>query len=364
MSLPQYEVFNIDPSTREVEHIAGDIEMNKSAENKSVRLTLASELDPNLIRDEISELYPTNEVSLSAFSDDLPISTKTSDNDGVDISKKVELHTKPNVKIRAARPSDIDELARIDVDSFWNVYKEYGKTREEMREEMRQKIAGRLEKIGYDWVQVLEDKSNNSLTGFMMCCPTSKRPEDFISWEQTTDNGTLETTYDPNGDYIYVVSLTMAQGTLHTESQNMLYANLIGKFISEGYRKAFFESRLPRLRGWMTEQCLSEGKSIDDLSDAEKEEYANQYLHLTKITKSGKKVALDPLIRTFSTVGCKFLDVVPNAYQDEPSMNFGVVSIFENPLPPLVSKIKPLRKVIGNSLRVASRSYKLMKRVF
>lgn len=281
------------------------------------------------------------------------------------VSKNSEIESiKPNVRVRKARPDDLDDLAEIDVDSFWDVYKEYGKTRSEMVAEMKEKFSLRLTKVGYDWVQVLEDKEGGDLIGFMMCCPTSKRPEDFVSWEDTTDNGTLETTFDPEGENLYVVSLTMAKGTLHTELQNMLYANLMGKFISEGFSRAFFEARLPGLRAWMTEYCEQVGCEIDDLDDSRMDELANEYLHLTKTNSKGKEVPLDPLIRTFSTVGCEFVKVVPNAYEDAPSMNYGVVSVFESPLPKLISSIAPIRKMIGTSLRLASHSYELMKRLF
>lgn len=294
-----------------------------------------------------------------------PLSTESDSPAGQIKSSEKRVSGADKVKVRTSRPDDLDALAEVDVDSFWQVYKNYGKSRADMIAEMKEKFRNRLELIGYDWLQILEcgDKEKEMI-GFMMCCPTSKQPEDFISWEDTTDNGTLATTYDPNGHNVYVVSLTMAQGTLHTEAQNMLYGNLMGKFISGGFDRAFFESRLPGLRAWVGQAAAASGRKVEDISSEELDGMAEHYLHLTKKDKHGKDVAYDPLIRTFSTVGCEFVKVVPNAYQDEPSMNYGVVSVFNNPLPKWSRKAPLIASGVGSMLRAASRSYKLMKKVF
>ena len=261
---------------------------------------------------------------------------------------------------RGATIDDVERLVDVDMQAFEGVYKSYGMTREELRADLINKFTHRLELVGGDWLQVFE--KDGVIAGFMNCCPTSKTPEDFESWEKTTDNGTLETTYDPKGENIYIVSLSMLPG-VGEAARNMLFGHQIGKMIEGGYKRAFFESRLPGLSAWAQRKCEADGRSFDDLTTEDKAVLAEEYFHATKEVK-GKQVPVDRLIRIYSQAGCNFTRVVPDAYEDPQSMNFGAVGIYENPLPKALRQNVLVRKGVGKVVQKLSRSHKLMGKVF
>lgn len=268
--------------------------------------------------------------------------------------------TKP--LLRSFEPKDLEDIVELDIKSFKDVYDGYGKSEEELKEELTETFKKRIELIGQEWTQVLEDRNTGKILGFLMSCPTSKKPEDFTSWEDTTDDGSLASTYDENGKDLYVISLTTTQNSLG-RYDDMLYAGLMKKGVEEGYRRAFFETRLPGLRNWLQRECEKQGKSLEDLTDEEKYMFAEKYMHLKK-QRDGKEVPYDPLLRSFSKMGCDFVKLVPNAYQDEPSLNFGVLTVVENPLPEKIQNIKPIKKMIGKAASYALRSEKLSKVLF
>jgi hypothetical protein len=253
--------------------------------------------------------------------------------------------------VRESTLADIERMVDKDMYDFRDVYATYSQSQEELRADLIKKFTGRFNKVGGDWIPVHEGPGP---FGFMVCCPTSKTPAQFKSWEQTTDNGTLENTYDPNGDNIYIVSLTM-EGC-GQEARNRVFLNQIGKMVQGGYKLAFCESRLPGLRGWMQDQCTEHNLDFDGLSKEQQFAFAERYFRATKTNSKGQEVPLDPMIRLYSRVGWTFDRVVPDAYVDEPSMNFGVVGVFKNPMPKLLRDNRLAKKVVGGGLRWLSRA--------
>ncbi|MCA9343204.1 hypothetical protein KC950_04305, partial [Candidatus Saccharibacteria bacterium] len=225
------------------------------------------------------------------------------------------------VKTRPATPEDIDELVDVDIEAFSSVYQDYDISLDEWRSGLIQKFHGRLSKVSGEWMRVFEKEGK--IAGFITSCPTSKTPEDFVNWEDTTDNGTLDSTFDQDGENVYVVSLSMLAEGSSIKGQNMLFGDQIGKFISEQYKRAFFESRMPGFRRWLMSECRTEGLNFDALSSEEKDSYAEKYFNLTTEI-DGKQVPKDRLLRMYDSVGCKLIKVVPDAYQDKPSLNYGV----------------------------------------
>jgi hypothetical protein len=271
-----------------------------------------------------------------------------------------ETAAKHEFKSRGATEADIERLVDVDMHAFESVYRNYGMSKEELRADLIEKFRGRLEMVGGDWMRVVE--KDGIIAGFMTCCPTSKSPEDFESWEKTTDNGTLKTTYDPDGKNVYVVSLSMLPG-VGEGARNMLFADQIGKIIEGGHERAFFESRLPGLGAWARRECREQGTEFDALSKAEQKELAERYFATTKTVK-GKEVPIDRLIRIYTGAGCKFTRVVADAYDDAPSMNFGAVGVFENPLPKAVRNNRLVGKIVGKSVQMLAKSHWLMQKVF
>lgn len=267
----------------------------------------------------------------------------------------------PKFTHREATARDIERIVDVDMRAFDSVYKDYDQDQDELKSELIGKFAGRLEKTGGKWLPVLIREGE--IVGFMSSCPTNKTPEDFTSWEDTTDQGTLETTYDPNGKNVYVVSLSMIPEGSRDEGQNMLFAQQISSFLKGGYERAFFESRLPGLRVWVQAECRRNGINVNELDAEQKQAYAEQYLNL-KTTVNGKEVRKDRLNRIYDATGCTTGKVVADAYKDYPSMDFGVVRIFENPLPKSLQKNVIARNVAGMAVSAISRSPWLMKKVF
>lgn len=263
--------------------------------------------------------------------------------------------------IRQAVEADIDALVEVDVKAFERVYSKYQMRDEELREDLHKQFSIRFQRLGGRWISLIEIDGHP--VGFMMCCPTSKRPEDFESWEDATDNGTLTTTYDPAGEYLYVVSLSVVPAASRAQGQDMLIMSAIGQLIETRKRSAFFESRLPGLKTWTKLESRREGRQFEKLTQSEKGNYASEYFHSTLVV-SGKEVPRDPLLRLFAGVGCRFIKLVPDAYRDEPSMNFGAIGIFDNPLPAVFRTNVMFSAIAGKAVQLAARSKRLANALF
>jgi hypothetical protein len=329
----------------------------------------AQVIDLEVTRELIAAAYAETESAevlslpvVEAFDNALATSQLQSKSFIDKLSEKVEaLISMRRYKPRAATLEDIATVVDVDMKAFSSVYANYDKNHQELRDELIEKFTSRILRHGGDWMQVIE--KDGEICGFVNCCPTDKGPEDFESWEKTTDDGTLESAYNPNGKNVYVVSLSMLPGAASDQAQNMLYANQLGKVIEEGYDKVFFESRLPGLRTWVRGQCRKNDVNFSSLSEEDKQHYAEQYFKLTKMV-DGKEVPVDRLIRMYVKAGNKFTRLVPNAYNDAPSMNFGAVGEYDNPLPKSIRKNWLVRKTVGKTVRLLSNSQWLMKKVF
>jgi len=365
----------IEFGTQHQEELADVLPMNPGILRASVQVEalqdLAEVVDLDVARSAVQEAYDIRPLSapLGNVVSLLPTGT-TNEQHFAPTASKPQLVTEGFVathesterheySARGATMADIERLVDVDMQAFEGVYKDYGE-KEQLRQELVKKFTHRLELVGSDWLRVFE--KDGEIHGFMNCCPTSKTPEEFESWEKTTDNGTLETTYDPNGKNIYIVSLSMLPG-VGEGARNMLFADQIGRMIEGGYERAFFESRLPGLAAWTQRQCKETGQVFEDLTTEEKAGYAEQYFKATKEVK-GKQVPLDRLIRIYSQAGCNFTRVVPDAYEDAPSMNFGAVGIYENPVPKSVRNNWLIRKGLGKTVQALARSHKLMSKAF
>jgi hypothetical protein len=220
--------------------------------------------------------------------------------------------------------------------------------------------------VGGKWMPVVTQKNEageDEVVGFMHCSPTSKDPTTFVSWEETTSNGTLENLYDPDGKNVYIVTLSMDPKVKGQRGQNSLFMQQIGTFIKEGMDTAFFESRMPGLRDWVEHRCQIEERAIEALNETEKLALAQEYFGLTR-ERRGKQVPLDPLLKVYAGAGCKLQQLVPNAYKDGPSMDFGVLCTFDNPLKGWARKSPIVRNAIGGAMKLAAKSSWLTRKLF
>jgi hypothetical protein len=273
----------------------------------------------------------------------------------------------PKFGIRQSTREDIDAMVEIDMSAFSKVYAGYETTEDEQREHLREMFNGRFDMIGGKWMPVVTQRNEageDEVVGFMHCCPTSKDPTGFVSWEETTNNGKLDTLYDPEGNNVYVVSLSMDPKVKGQRGQNSLFMQQIGTFIGEGMDTAFFESRMPGFRGWVERRCAKDGSDIETLEDTEKVTLAEEYFSSTRVNRNGKEVPLDSLLKVYAGAGCNLLQVLPDAYKDEPSMNFGVLCTFENPLPDWARKSRLLSGAVGGVMKLAAKSSWITRKAF
>lgn len=280
---------------------------------------------------------------------------------------RVERKTaEPKFGIRQSTREDIDAMVEIDMQAFSKVYAGYEATEDEQREHLREMFTGRFDMIGGKWMPVVTQRNEageDEVVGFMHCCPTSKEPTSFVSWEETTNDGKLDTLYDPEGKNVYVVSLSMDPKVKGQRGQNSLFMQQIGTFIGEGMDTAFFESRMPGFRGWVERRCGREGRDIETLGEDEKNTLAEEYFSATR-TRKGKEVPLDPLLKVYAGAGCNLQQVLPNAYKDEPSMDYGVLCTFENPLPAWARKSNIISGAIGGVMKLAAKSSWITRKAF
>ena len=281
------------------------------------------------------------------------------------LTKKEAIRRDLGLHLRGARPEDIDQLVTVDLKTFDSVYTDWKTdegekmSEEELRTRLSAMFKDRLEMLGGQWIRVLE--KDERIMGCIVACPTSKAPDEFKSWEDTTDNGSLETTYDPEGKYLYVVSLSAMPEVSDDNGKFMLMANMIGRIIGGDYH-AYFESRVPGIKRWMLGRCRQDKVQFGKLSIEQMNEYAQQYLTATVEIK-GKEVPADPLLRDYASVGCSFLKIVPDAYKDKRSLNYGVVCQYDNPLPSIARRIPVARRAVGGAIGLVSHSSYLTQKV-
>jgi len=265
------------------------------------------------------------------------------------------------ITTRSAEMHDVPTMVDIDMRAFASVYGGYDKSEDELRDELTQKFTNRMELVGGHYIKIAE--RDGEMVGFIACCPTSENPENFRSWEDSTDNGTLNGTYDPNGKNLYIVSLSMLSKGSAELAQNMLFGSMLSELVNGDFDLAYFESRVPGLRRWMRAEARRSGLEFKCLSEDQKDAYALQYFNLKK-EKNGKMVPKDKLLEIYDSAGCRFVDIYKDAYQDELSMNYGVLAIFDNPMPERARKIPVVRKMASLAIRQAAKSNYLMEKYF
>lgn len=265
------------------------------------------------------------------------------------------------ISTRDAVRADLDTLVDIDIRSFSSVYKGYEQSERELRAELTCKFNNRFDLVGGKWIKVAEREGQ--LVGFIMACPTSKDPQYFTSWEDSTDNGTLNSTHDPQGKNLYVISLSMLKSGSVDLGQNMLFGKVFSEMLKDGIKQAYFASRVPGLKDWVLKQCGITGMAFDTLAKEELDSLAKEYFSLKK-EKNGKMVPKDRLLEIYDSAGCEFVDIYADGYKDEPSLNYSVLGVFKNPLSERLRKSRFVRYVAAFLIRQASKSNYLMAKFF
>jgi hypothetical protein len=260
--------------------------------------------------------------------------------------RNAEKVAKPKVSVRVATSADIDRLADIDLLLFDKAYGDTKPEKKEVVEMLTQRLANNP-----GWMFVSE--VNGVVEGCVTAFRTNVPIEDFTSWENSTANGTLEGKVDPKGKYAYVANMTIKHEAVELGAEDMLLAYTFANGIRDGVEYGYFVSRMPYFKRWLDSQQ-------DGHTDGNIQGLAEQYLELRR-EEDGKRY--DPQLRMYENYGFKLGRMVPDAFEDDASLGFGVV--FKAAVPPneTLKRIKPLRSIIAYTLRQAAKHPKLLAKV-
>lgn len=239
---------------------------------------------------------------------------------------------KPKIVIREAVDSDIDGIVTMDLSVFGDIL-------EQQTTDPHTMFRNRLRNC-HGWFWVLE--IDGAIEGFLSAQPMQLDPETFISWADTTTDGTFEGTYDNSSTSLYVAALSATPGASKIDATDLLLAHGMSKAIREGKKRAYFISRMPGYH------------KLADVMTAE--EY-----YQSRIERKGKKVAMDWQLRMYESFGAKRVRLVKDGYDvDWQSAGYGVLFVLNIPfvgwpfkkfwalLPKLITENTFLFKIVSN----------------
>jgi hypothetical protein len=263
--------------------------------------------------------------------------------------KKVEEGEKlSKVHVRHAQLEDIDRLADLDLELFEGAYGEELPKKENVVDMLTTRFHN-----AKGWMFVAE--MDGKVEGFVTAFRTNKSKKDFISWEDTTANGTLEGKVDPGGKYVYVINMTIARKAVKQGAKDMLLANVFANAMhEEGIEYGYFESRMPMFREWL--------EKTDQLTDdpVELHKLAEQYVEMP--AEDGK--LYDKQLRMYQEDGFTHGTPVAGAFADAASMDYGVVFSTPNPAgSKFFQAIPPARWAFASAVRSVAKHPKLLAKV-
>lgn len=259
---------------------------------------------------------------------------------------KSEQSVAPRVKVRPARLDDMERLSEIDLLLFEKAYGQELPEKEEIKDMLTRRFLNNP-----DWMFVSE--VNGEIEGFVTAFRTNVPFEEFVSWEKSTANGTLDGKVDPNGRYVYVANMTIKHEAVELGAEDMLLANLFANGIHDGVEYGYFVARMPYFKRWLQAEGHNPG------SREELNALAEQYMELRD--EKGKRQ--DKQLKMYESYGFQLKRLVAKAFEDDASMDYGVV--FKANVPPTdaLKKIKPVRVAMGAALRQVAKHPKLLQKV-
>jgi hypothetical protein len=267
-----------------------------------------------------------------------------------------EVKTTHKISVRKARLEDAERLAEIGKSR----YRRTSIDDEESDEEAKEMFEKRIMNATSQWAYVCEvdGRVEGSAIGFR----TNKPWEDFVSWEESTTNGTLEGQVDPEGKYVYVANMTVNPKATAAGGVEMVMANMLAEAIKEGVEYGYFVSRIPLFASWLKRYAKKNGTDVSKLSPEQLDQLAQDYVNLHEEV-DGKKVRSDYELRLYEASGFEMGRLVRDAYTDPMSLNYGV--LFKAPVPPnnVLKKVKPVRYGLSAALKAAARYPKLLERM-
>lgn len=273
---------------------------------------------------------------------------KLGDNHGV-----VETEIRRETVIREAKETDLDQLVELDLLMF---DKAYGSNMPS-RDETRVMLSRRLHNIQGGGGKMVVCEVDGEVSAFATYFRTNKPWDEFTTWEDTTNDGTLDGAVHPDGKYAYVVNMTVAPKGSEVRGMQKILANLFADVMKKDVEYGYFVSRVPQLTEWLN----SRGVDYTTTSDAELDELAQEYVNVTTRSRRGKEEPYDYELRTYGRAGFERGKLVKGGFSDEESLSYGMT--FRADIP-LYGKPRLLRHVAANGLRLAAKSTRIASKLF
>jgi len=154
--------------------------------------------------------------------------------------------------IRPATKDDVTDIMIVEENTFGVIGTETMATDETMVERI---VLCNAEEPGWFLVAIFKGE----VVGYMVLQPTNVTPDECTSWSAATDNGTLKSTFDNEGNNIYVVSLGVLSSAPCGTSELLVHASFV-RWLHSRKSLYIFCSRMP---GFATAQTKS-GCSPED----------------------------------------------------------------------------------------------------
>lgn len=250
---------------------------------------------------------------------------------------------------------DVQRLVEIDLTGFKDAYGPDLPSTGQIRTMFERRVAN-----AHGWMFVAT--VDGVVEGFVTAFPTNKSEADFVSWELSTSNGTLDGVVEAGGKYAYIVNLTVNPAAMRLGAMAALAANLYALGVRNRVERAYFVSRIPMFRSWLTKQ-QRKGLAPGDPTADELKRLAEEYA-VTRRDSGKRPVLLDPELRFYEGMGIKLGAVVADAFSDFASMDFGVIASAS--VPPRSERLRKnaiVRHALSGGLRAAARYPQLLEKV-
>ncbi|MCA9332124.1 hypothetical protein KC968_04270 [Candidatus Saccharibacteria bacterium] len=280
---------------------------------------------------------------------------KDNDNDNIHSAKKAipEREKRRKTIVRDAEENDLEELVDLDLLMFENAYG----SNVPARNEVRDMLSRRLNNIQDAGGRMVVCEVDGVVSAFATYFRTNKPWDQFTTWEDTTNNGTLDGVVDPDGRYAYVVNMTVAPRGSGVRGMQKILANLFAGVMQTEVEYGYFVSRMPQLTQWMS----SRGVEFTEATEPELDKLAAEYITTTKPGRKGKQESYDYELRTYDRAGFERGRLVKGGFSDEESLSYGVTYKADIPLH---GKPKIIRSMAANLLRIAAKSTKIAGKLF
>lgn len=205
-------------------------------------------------------------------------------------------------RVRLAQKQDIPAIAALDTSRYEDITPVYADDPTAMFE-------ARLANAP-KWFYVMEDV-DGTIVGILSTAPTTKSPDQFVSWNDSTANGTLEGVVEPKGKWLYVTALTTSEEVGRNGEEDRLIAYGLGATIRRGIGVAYFSGRMPgyHYHSEMSPRQYYDAKDPDN-----------------------PKLALDKQIRLYEGWGMKRIRLVKDGFAaDWKSAGYGVLFRYDLP---------------------------------